>query len=280
MMRWKFSRILALLVVIVNVVLVYFSWKYLLQSSTRGDVGVSNAQQQSSVSKTLEIAEGKPFPDSAKPSKPRDRIQSANKHIKKMVTIVFRDFYHFDTDLRASIDSVLSLIPNIQIVVVYDGEPYPPLEYVTNYTTSKNNVHFVNTEFDVHRTGKSMSPMHLVKTRYTLLLPDSVRLGGRSIIQKMLREIERNDVGTFDGAPKREKEVESSNGRGEEIPAEMRLRRMVVVPFSSNIRGYTSCCNLMLDFANWTLEYSVRNGTDNCDLVHNCNLHIFDGFLI
>lgn len=258
-MRWKFSRILAILVVIVNVVLVFLSWKYLLQSS-KGDAVLSDGLQQSLGSKAFELAGRKAVSDSGKPLKPRDRIQSANKHIKKMVTIVFRDFYHFDSDLRASIDSVLSLIPSIQVLVVYDGEPYPPLEYVSNYTT-RNNVQFINTEFDVHRTGKSMSPIHLVKTRYTLLMPDSVRLGGRSIIQKMLREIERADVGTFDVAPTRE------NNKGEVVSAEKQPRRMVVAPFSSNIRGYTSCCNLFLDFAYWTLEYSVRNGTDNCDLV-------------
>lgn len=187
-----------------------------------------------------------------------------------MITILFRDVYYFDSDLRASIDSVLSLIPSIHVVVVYDGEPYPPLDYVSNYTT-KNNVHFINTEFDVHRTAKSMSPMHLVKTRYTLLMPDSVRLGGRSIIQKMLREIERDDVGiTFAALPiTREKADAESNDRKEGLSGEKRALRMLVVPFSSNIRGYTSCCSLSLDFSNWTLEYSVRNGTDNCDLVGN-----------
>lgn len=272
-MRWKFSRILAIVVVIVNVVLVYFSWKYLLQSS-RDDIGDGVQQQHKAIYKKDDLAGVKAFSDSAKPSKPRDRIQSANKHIKKMVTIVFRDFYHFDTDLRASIESVLSLIPNIQVVVVYDSEPYPPLDYVSNYTT-KNNVHFVNTEFDVHRTGKSMSPMHFVKTRFTLLMPDSVRLGGRSIIQKMLREIERDEAGNFDGGLTREKGGDGSDVRREEMSAEKRLRRMVVVPFSSNIRGYTSCCNLILDFPNWTLEYSVRNGTYNCDLVIVLELFVF-----
>lgn len=197
--------------------------------------------------------------------KPRDRIQSANKHIKKTVSIVFRDFYHFDTDLKASIDSVLALIPAIHIYVVYDEEPYPPLEFFANYTIMKN-VHFVNLAFDVRRTaasgggGQTMWPLQLIKTRYTLLLPDSIRLGGRVIIQKMLKEIgSGTDVMTDSGK-------DGSIVADKTTTKEKKQRKLMAIPFASGM-GAANCCAISLDFPNWTLEYSLRNGSDNCDMV-------------
>lgn len=197
-------------------------------------------------------------------AKPRDRIQSANKHIKKTVSIVFRDFYHFDTDLKASIDSVLALIPSIQIYVVYDEEPYPPLEFFTNYTTNKN-LHFINLAFDVRRLsgggGKIMWPLQMIKTRYTLLLPDSVRLGGRSIIQKMLKEIGSGTDVMTDSGKDAAAVVETKTAK------EKKVRKLMAIAFASSSGGFAHCCAMNLDFSNWTLEYSMRNGSENCDMV-------------
>lgn len=250
-MRVKYSKLFTFLIIAVNVFLVYITWKLFVRPLSLTADPFRNV-----------IAPPQPPTTEKPPQKPRDRIQSANKHIKKTVTIVFRDFYHFDSDLKGSIDSVLALIPNIQILVVYDEEPYPPMEYFANYTANKN-VKFVNLAFDVRRSGKAVFPMYQIKTRYTLLLPDSVRLGGRSIIQKMLKEI---GSGTDVMAAANSKgnvaaDKDSTHGK------EKKVKQLLAIPFASNVRGYTNCCKLNLDFSNWTLEYNVKNGSDNCDMV-------------
>lgn len=260
-MRLKYSKLLTLCVVATNLCLVYFTLKYFTD-------GPNHA-----ASLSLPIV-------SPKPLKPRDRIQSTNKHIKKMVTIVFRDFYFFDTDLQASIESILNLIPSIQIIVVYDTEPYPPLEFVANLT-ARNNVYFVSSAFDVFQTGRTASPLNLIRSRYTLIVPDSLRLGGRSILQKMLKEIEKNDYGRQVGklsAALVEKTSPTSDG-GTVNTAQPHLKvmddtaakrttakKLLIVPFGGNVRHMASCCRLHLGFANWTLEYVTGNGTVNCDL--------------
>lgn len=250
-MRLKYSKLLTFLVIVTNIFLCYFTWKLFMVSETARpiDIVASAAIQDKVVTSLTE-----------KPPKPKDRIQSANKHIKKMITIVFRDFYHFENDLKGSIDSVLALIPTIQILVIYDEEPYPPLEYFANYTAAKNNVRFVNMAFNVRRSGKTLSPIHQIKTKYALILPDSVRMGGRSIIQKMLKEIGSTENLLKDSKVSYGKSPDTKH-------LDNKNKNMLAIPFASNIKGFSNCCKINLDFSNWTLEYSVRNGTDNCDMV-------------
>lgn len=225
-MRFKYSRILAFLVFVINAILLYYTWKLFLKDKSSG------YDPSTVTEKTI---------------RQKDRIQTTNRHIKKTITIVFRDFYHFENDLQHSIDSILNLIPNVQIVVVYDTEPYPPMSFVANYTAIHPNVKFVNMQFDVKKTARALSPTFQWKTKYALFVPDSVRLGGRTILQKMLKEIERG--------------VTSSEN------SESILRKIVVIPFASNVKTMGFCGRIKMDLVNWTMEYAVKNGTDNCDMV-------------
>lgn len=209
----------------------------------------------------------------------RDRLASANKHIKKAITIVFRDVFHFDNDLKDSIDSILNIISNVQILVVHDDEPYPPLSFVDNYTVTRPNVKFINLGFDIWKSARTLTPIFNIKTKYVLFMPDSVRISGRSIIQKMLREIE---TAIADGS-----QVINANEARNAGPIRMGARvdvddsvagasrKIVVVPFASNVKTMGNCCSIQLDFPNWTIEYSVQNGTTNCDMVRVC-IQLYD----
>lgn len=244
-MRLKYSKLCTLLIIAFNIFLVYYTWKLFIGKTIGKSLKFSN---------TNAIA-----PVTEKP-KPKDRIQSTNKHIKKTITIIFRDFYHFENDLKLSIDSIVTLIPNVQILVIYDEEPYPPMDYLTNYTV-RNNVKLIRLGFDINKTAKLMSPIFQIRTKYVLILPDSVRLGGRSIIQKMLKEMGNVESHADEKTNKKENSV-----RGP--------RNMVVVPFASNVRDFSNCCSIKIDFANWTIEYSVKNGSVNCDMV-SCLIFFF-----
>lgn len=253
MMRMKYTKLLTICVLVANLCLVYFTLKYFMTTSNNRTPGSGNS---------IAIV-------SPKPLKPRERIQSANRHIKKMVTIVFRDVYFFDNDLQASIESILNVIPSIQVLVVYDDEPYPPLEFVANLT-HRGNVQFVSSAFDVFKNGRTASPLNLIRSRYTLLVPDSWRLGGRSILQKMLKEIDRVVTVARKPAPVR-KASDMGETYGQHVSArssavENVTKKMLIVPFASNIRQYASCCRMHLGFANWTIDYVLSNGTTNCDM--------------
>lgn len=241
-MRLKFSKIFTFLIIAFNVFLVYYTWKIFIGKTIGKSIKFSNTN--------IAIS-----PVTEKP-KPKDRIQSTNKHIKKTITIIFRDFYHFENDLKLSIESIVSLIPNVQILVIYDDEPYPPMEYLTNYTV-RHNVKLIRLGFDINKTAKLMSPIFQIRTKYVLILPDSVRLGGRSILQKMLKEIGSGETHADNVSEKTNRKENSMSGP----------RNMVVIPFASNVRDFSNCCGIQIDFVNWTIEYSVKNGSSNCDMV-------------
>lgn len=248
-MRLKYSKLLTLIVFVINAILLYYTWKLFLTDKNSETLGFDGPSV------------------TAKAIRQKDRIQSTNRHIKKAITIVFRDFYHFENDLQHSIDSILNLIPNVQIVVVYDTEPYPPMAFIANYSAIHSNVKFINLSFDVKKTARALSPVFQMKTKYALFLPDAVRLGGRTIVQKMLKEIEKVDVSMTDREKSKISEGSGGAGGGVSTSSKSIIRKIVVIPFASNVKTMGNCCRIKMDLANWTMEYSVKNGTDNCDMV-------------
>lgn len=219
--------------------------------------------------------------------KQKDRMQSTNKHIKKTVTIIFREFFHFENDLKPSIDSILNLIPNIQIYIISNEVPYPPWDYNFSNYTIKNNVKFIYLNFDIRKTWKASTPLLQIKTKYILFLPDSIRFSGRSIIEKLIKDINMdattasavdNVVLTNHEKKKNDKTSHVDTGVGA-ANSNIKIhdgkhitknqKKMLIIPFISNDKIISNCCKIKLDFANWTMEYNVKNGTGNCDMVYN-----------
>lgn len=223
-MRLSHSKLCTIIIVLVNVVLMFLFWKYFSVSDEYG------ATERSAMA-----------------AKQVDHIQSTNKHIKKTITVVIRDFYDFENDLQRSIDSILNLIPSVQILVIYNVEPYPPMPFMANYSAMYSNVRFIDLSFDVKKSSKTLSPVFGVRTKYALFLPDSVRLGGRSILQKMLKEIESETA-------------KKANSKGVN-------RKVVVTQFASSQKTAGNCCSIKNDAVNWTMEFTVKNGSADCDMV-------------
>ena len=171
MLRLKYAKFLTVLVVAINVLLIFYTWKWFLSNESTASSTIGIGQRQKS-----------------------DRTHTSIKHIKKTITIIFRDFYHFENDLQHSIESILNLLPNIQIMVIYEDEPYPPLTIMTNFTQTHPNVRFINLNFDIRKSAKSLTPLTQIRTKYLLFVPDSFRFGGRAILHKMLNEIEKKAV--------------------------------------------------------------------------------------
>jgi len=172
---------------------------------------------------------------------------------------VFYGHYNFEQDLKASIDSILDVIPNMPILVLQDGGAeyaYPPVNYERNLTAGEERtVLFQSLSFDVRRTRQELNPLASIRTKYALIMPDGVRLNSKNILQKILREI--NSMG-LPGQPKEQRPP---------VPPEQLVRRMVLVQFAGNLKSFSRCVKMNLDLPDWTLELVATNDTRRCDLV-------------
>lgn len=274
-MHLKYTKLFTFFIIVINTILVYYTWKLFLSNSNdlrAQDTSVSDEKRQ------------------------KDRVQTLNKHVKKAITIIFRDFYNFENDLQHSIENILNLIPNVQILVIYDVEPYPPLNFIRNLTATRTNVKFINLSFDIHKSAKALSPIFQIKTKYVLFMPDSIRLGSRTIIQKILKEMEKETqaiAGKFisSGNVNRVESTDvksnlitaatsSSNSKNNNIDSinKQSTRKILIIPFASNVKTMANCCSIKLDFSNWTMQYSVKNGTTHCDMVRRVTLNGGGGY--
>lgn len=244
--RLRLVKILLLGFLLANLVFFYYTWNTLLwrriSRALSGDPG----------------SEPEDLPKVAKLS-PKDKVRNANKHIRKSITIVFYGHYNFEQDLKASIDSILDVIPNMPILVLQEGGAeyaYPPVSYERNLTAGEEHtVIFQSLSFDVRRTRQELNPLAAIRTKYALLMPDSVRLNSKNLLQKILREI--NSLGQ-PGQPKEQRPP---------VPPEDTVRRMVLVPFAGNLKSFSSCLRMQMDLPNWTLELVATNDSRHCDLV-------------
>lgn len=232
-MRIRISKCATLSIVFINLLLFFVSWRYF------------NGSENSPENETLMVKTT---------TKPRDRIQEANKFLRKSVTVVFRDFYHFDNDLKSCIDHLLNLVPDLRILIICDELPYPPMNIFTsslpsNQTASgssliyKDNVQFFNLDVDFSKSASDKNPLNHIQTKYVLFLPDGFRLSnGRQLFQRLIKSVGQN-------------------------ARDKSQRRIVVVPFVSNHKDINYCFQINCDVPNWTLEYEVKNTTKSCNMV-------------
>lgn len=233
-MRIRISKCATLSIVLINIILFVVSWKYFIASD-------SHLEAQS-----LQSSRTSP--------KPRDRVQEANKMLRRSVTIIFRDFYHFDNDIKTCIDHLLMLIPDLKILIISDELPYPPMNIfqsslpsnqslASNSLIYKENVQFFNLNVDFSKTASENNPLNFIQTKYVLFMPDSFRLSnGRQLFQRLVKSLGH-----------------SAKDRSH--------RKILVVPFASNHRDINYCFQINSDIAHWTLEFDVKNTTKNCNMV-------------
>ncbi|EAA10188.4 AGAP008690-PA [Anopheles gambiae str. PEST] len=235
-MRMKYGKLFIFFMICFNLIVFYYSWKYFLTSGHY-------------LAESLTGGEGGLRGPAALPR--RERVQHTNGYLRKSITFVFRDFYDFDNDLLQSIGSVTALIPGVSVFVIAPELPYPPLDIFN----PGSNVRFFHLAYDVTKTLKDTFPVLHVSTRYVLFMPDSVRLTGRGLLSRMLREID---------TPSGSELLLQQHQHAAE--AERARWRIVAVPFGSNAKGAANCVQLQLDLPNWTLEYVTGNETERCDM--------------
>ncbi|XP_058060359.1 ribitol 5-phosphate transferase FKRP [Anopheles bellator] len=234
----------------------------------------------------------------------RDRVQLTNGYLRRSITFVFRDFFDFDNDLLQSIASVTNLIPHATVFVIAPELPYPPLDIFNaallsaggtgrnrNHSGSGapnvgwfekgSNVRFFSLGYDVTKSLRDTFPIMHVTTRYVLFMPDSVRLTGRALLSRMLREIDTPSGDELllqqhqhlllrqnaNQQPQHQQQQQQQQQRQQMFDLNRKPeRRIVAVPFASNQKANANCVQMLLDLPNWTLEYVTGNETDSCDM--------------
>jgi hypothetical protein len=243
-MRIRVSKFFTFSVVIANLLLFIISWKYFYSSEN-----------------PLDKIPSQKIDTTTTPKPKVDRVQEAKKFLQKSLTIIFRDFYHFDNDLKSSIDHLLALIPDLRILVISEDYPYPPINIFATHLASnqtvkpsitnliyKENVQFLWLSMDITKTSTELNPLNFIQTKYVCFMPDNFKLAnGRQMFQRMIKLL-TNDEHQY-----------STRWKSK--------RKIVIVPFDSNQRYINYCFQINSDIPNWTLEYEVKNKTTNCDLV-------------
>ncbi|KNC25593.1 hypothetical protein FF38_05803 [Lucilia cuprina] len=262
-MRLRHAKLIVLLIVIANLILFYYSWKSTLWKNIAASLTLPSMESYDLLKNPSQQHQQQHVEKS-----PKEKARNAFKHIRKSMTIVFRNFYTFENDIKDSIDSILDVIPNMPIIVFQEGLAYPPLMYQRNSSSLKgeesNSVRFINLGFDILKPIQELNPLSTIHTKYALFMPDSVRLTSKNLLQKILREINTN---TWD---------KDKDGGGSQTavrraklspPLEETVRRMIIVPFAGNLKSFVGCLQIVLDLPNWTIQYVAVNSTsDKCDL--------------
>lgn len=245
-MRIRVSKFVTFSIVLFNLILFFISWKYFITPEN-----------------PLDKIPTKKIEKTTTPKIKVDRVQEAKKFLQKSLTIIFRDYYHFDNDLKSCIDHLLALIPNIRILIISEDYPYPPINIFATHLASnqtakpstliyKDNVQFLWLSLDITKTATELNPLNYIQTKYVLFMPDNFKLSnGRQMFQRMIKFLTSDEY--------------STRWRSK--------RKIVIVPFNSNQRYINYCFQINSDIPNWTLEYEVKNQTPHCDLVWKFFVH-------
>ncbi|XP_033220770.1 fukutin-related protein isoform X2 [Belonocnema kinseyi] len=176
------------------------------------------------------------------------RVVSENPHkfhrrLARLVTVVIRQFETFENDVAATVESTLNSFPTIQILILCDEIPYPPLELNLSNSTQQN-VRFVNLQPGFNKSFDERNPLFYVQTKFVLILPDATRISSKHMLQDMINHVTK--IGT------------TSVAIG---------------------RNSLSCFNLALKIKEWSLRITNVGGTI-CDAVIGRHVIMMDAKLL
>lgn len=207
-MRIRLTKFITLFIVVINIIVVYYTLKLFL-----------SFKPLDTPPKVVQKAKL-----SAKPP---------IKHIGKLVTVIIREFELYENDITLTVKSFLNIFPNIQVLVLSNGLPYPPLE-LSFWNSSVKNVKIINLTPNLNYAYIEQYPLVYVKTKYVLFVPDSARLLNRQMLHSMLLELL--------------KKPES----------------IIVAPF--NLKDSLNCLQVNLSIREWTVKYETLD-SQICDAV-------------
>ncbi|XP_065067817.1 ribitol 5-phosphate transferase FKRP-like [Rhopilema esculentum] len=172
--------------------------------------------------------------------KVEQEFQKSSNDVDKTITVVIYDFEHFENDIRNTVKSFLAFHPAINIIVVSDELPYPPIDLPAG------NSKLVVLNVPPYSAAAEGRPLTHIRTEYTLFVPDSFHLRDESGLVRMLDSL----VSTESRSPI---VAAGAQGQNEQVP---------------------ECNKLTFDYRRWTLKYSdhqekppVEKDSNTCESV-------------
>ncbi|CAH0550963.1 unnamed protein product [Brassicogethes aeneus] len=161
------------------------------------------------------------------------------KHLSKLITVIIREFEPNDNDVTLTAQSFVNVFPSINVLILYDSLPYPPLD-ITLTNTSLTNVKLVNLSPNLRSSIYERYPIFQIKTTYVLFVPDSARITSRQSLQLMVNKLAKNQDS------------------------------IIVAPLKSSKKDL-KCLRINVSAKEWTLRYSCVKST-TCDAVSGKHL--------
>ncbi len=147
----------------------------------------------------------------------------------RSLTVVISEFEDFENRVVETVETLYEMIPDVQIVVLADKRPYPPIN-LPSYAT------LVTQQIPIDKPQVMSRPEMYIKTEYVMFLPDGCEAVGAMAIQMMIDFFEK----------------QPSNVKS--------------VAWAATVLKNTKCLGLDPNLKQWTIKYSEMKG-DICDAV-------------
>ncbi|XP_043477314.1 fukutin-related protein [Leptopilina heterotoma] len=158
-MRFRFARGILILILLGNIIVWHKIWRlFTVQNKSLKDI--SNISENP---------------------------QKFHRRLARLVTVVIRQFETFENDVASTVESILNSFPIIQILIVCDELPYPPLEL--NLSNNTQNLRLVNLQPDFNKSFDERNPLFYVRTKFILIVPDSTRISSKHMLQDMINHV-------------------------------------------------------------------------------------------
>ncbi|CAB3990504.1 Fukutin-related [Paramuricea clavata] len=144
-------------------------------------------------------------------------------------TVVINEFEEFENDISSTVESILKVLPGVNILIVSKNKPYPPLD------TPEENVKIVVQDQPPSNPQQWGDPMFYIKTKYVLMIPDAIRLHS-------IQKLKFFDFEILDGTD------------GIRIAA-------------FHVDSQYQCAQMKVDLRQWTLSYQEKTHERVCDAI-------------
>ncbi|XP_041360709.1 fukutin-related protein-like [Gigantopelta aegis] len=156
------------------------------------------------------------------------------KNTERLVTVIIRDFEEFDNDVVSTVKSFHDLNSLLNVLVICDKLPYPPLLFDKNFDHSRLQV--VSLTMNPLKNLSFTRPETFIHTPYVFIVPDSTKLADMESLYSAISFLKK-----------------SVNFHSLALPV---------------AGSHLECLLAKVDIKRWTMEYLVDSDTKmGCDVV-------------
>ena len=102
------------------------------------------------------------------------------------VTIVIPEFENFDNNIFETVNKLSELYPDLNIIVISETLPYPYINF-----NSRKSIFVIRTHEPTAPRYLS-DPLHFIKTKYVLVVPDGIRIQEKGNLEELIWKIRQS----------------------------------------------------------------------------------------